>query len=846
GSINNVSSDALHFVYQPLSGDGTIIARIASTSTVASYFPFAGVMIRESLSANSTNAYMSFQWGNLGFSYRATTGGTPSGTLGLTGEPFPYWVKLTRSGSTFSGYASFNGVDWVQIGTSQTISMAPSVYVGLALTCFSQSPLSSASVDDVFLTSTADPGPVITSLSATTGNVGSQVTINGANFGAAQGNSVVLLNGSPTAVNFWSSNSLNISIPSGATSGPLRVSIAPSMDDSNAVIFTVTANPLPSGWLDADIGAVSMAGTATFSGGEFTINQAGGSINNGSSDGLHFAYQRLSGDGTIIARIVSAPTVASYPPHAGVMIRESLNPTSTDAYMNFYSANLEFSYRPTTGGSPGGTLGLSGAGTPYWVKLVRSGSTFSGYYSSNGVDWVQVWSSQTINMAQSVYVGLALTCFSQSPLSSATIDSVSVNSITAPSPVITDISATTGSIGAQVLITGANFGASQGNSAVLLNDLPTTINSWSDTSIVITIPVGATSGPLVVSVAPDMVDSNPIVFTVTTNALPSGWLDADIGFVGLAGSATYANGVFTVIGSGQQVYGTADGMHFVFQPLSGDGTIIARVVSKQGGTYPLPGVMIRETLGQSSPNVFVSHWGGAIALTDRSVTAGSTNIQSGPSVNLPYWVMLTRSGNTFSGYSSFNGVDWVQVGASVTVSMAPNVFVGMGVSNQNNSSLSTGVFDSVSISSSILAPPVISRLSATTGPVGSQVTIYGTGFGSAQGASVVSVNGTLATVNSWSATAIGITIPIGATSGPIQVSVAPSMLTSNAVVFTVTAQPLPNGWLDADVGQVGIAGSATYSSGVFTVQASGSGTYGSTDSMHYVYQPLVGDGTIVA
>src|SRR5208282_5475049 len=465
GSINNVSSDALHFVYQPLSGDGTIIARIASTSTVASYFPFAGVMIRESLSANSTNAYMSFQWGNLGFSYRATTGGTPSGTLGLTGEPFPYWVKLTRSGSTFSGYASFNGVDWVQIGTSQTISMAPSVYVGLALTCFSQSPLSSASVDDVFLTSTADPGPVITSLSATTGNVGSQVTINGANFGAAQGNSVVLLNGSPTAVNFWSSNSLNISIPSGATSGPLRVSIAPSMDDSNAVIFTVTANPLPSGWLDADIGAVSMAGTATFSGGEFTINQAGGSINNGSSDGLHFAYQRLSGDGTIIARIVSAPTVASYPPHAGVMIRESLNPTSTDAYMNFYSANLEFSYRPTTGGSPGGTLGLSGAGTPYWVKLVRSGSTFSGYYSSNGVDWVQVGSSQTINMAQSVYVGLALTCFSQSPLSSATIDSVSVNSITAPSPVITDISATTGSIGAQVLITGANFGASQGNSA---------------------------------------------------------------------------------------------------------------------------------------------------------------------------------------------------------------------------------------------------------------------------------------------------------------------------------------------------------------------------------------------
>jgi len=43
-----------------------------------------------------------------------------------------------------------------------------------------------------------------------------------------------------------------------------------------------------------------------------------------------------------------------------------------------------------------------------------------------------------------------------------------------------------------------------------------------------------------------MVKTNAVAFTVTSNPLPAGWLDQDIGDVGLAGSATYANGVFTV------------------------------------------------------------------------------------------------------------------------------------------------------------------------------------------------------------------------------------------------------------------------------------------------------------
>ena len=53
--------------------------------------------------------------------------------------PLPYWVKVTRSGSTITSYASSDGVTWVQLGTTQTVSIATNVYVGLAVTSGSTS-----------------------------------------------------------------------------------------------------------------------------------------------------------------------------------------------------------------------------------------------------------------------------------------------------------------------------------------------------------------------------------------------------------------------------------------------------------------------------------------------------------------------------------------------------------------------------------------------------------------------------------------------------------------------------------------------------------------------------------
>ena len=828
------SSDAFHFVYEPLSGDGTIVARVVSATTSST---MTGVMIRETLQANSTYAASAYRTSpNFYFFYRPTTGASTSYQSVSVGAA-PYWVKLVRSGNTFSSYASSDGVIWTQAGTTQTITMATNVYIGLGVSSQTSS-LATTTFDNVSITTPSAPAPVITSLSDTIGLVGDQVVITGSGFGSSQSGGLVMLNGAPLPVSSWSDTGITTTIPSGATSGELLVSVAPSMNDSNGLLFTVTSQ-LPTEWGDEDIGSVGVAGSGTFASGTFTVKGAGSLPFSGSPDAVHFAFQQLSGDGTIVARLVSRSTNST---NAGVMIRETLGGSSTYAATT-YNAYPYFQRRATTGGSST-YQNLPSVSLPYWLKLVRSGNTFTSYASPDGVNWTQVGTTQTITMATNVYIGLEATS-SSSSLATATFDNLSISTPSAPAPVITSLSDTTGPVGTPVLIVGSGFGASQGGSVVMLSGVSLPVSSWSDTSITVTIPSGATSGELLVSVAPSMNDSNGWIFTVTSQPVPGEWLDADIGSVGVAGNATFINGTFTVRGAGSLPFsGYSDAVHFVFQQLSGDGTIVARVESRSTSSTDA-GVMIRETL-QAGSTYAATTYNTYPYFQYRATTGGSSTYQSLSNVSLPYWVKLVRSGNTFSSYASPDGVNWTQVGTSHTITMATNVYIGL-VTTSSTSTLATVAFDNVSISTPSAPAPVITSLSATTGSVGSQVVITGSGFGASQNGSVVMLSSVSLPVNSWSATSISVTIPSGATSGPILVSVAPGMIDSNYVIFTVTSLPLPTGWLDADIGSAGSAGSGTFANGTFTVQGAGSlPLSGSPDAMHFVYQPLSGDGTIVA
>jgi hypothetical protein len=84
------------------------------------------------------------------------------------------------------------------------------------------------------------------------------------------------------------------------------------------------------------------------------------------------------------------------------------------------------------------------------------------------------------------------------------------------------------------------------------------------------------------------------------------------------------------------------------------------------------------------------------------------------------------------------------------------------------------------------APPAITNLNPTSGPVGTPVTVTGSNFGASQGTSKVTFNGADAgTAAKWSATSISVQVPANATTGNVMVTV--SNAASNGVAFTVTA-----------------------------------------------------------
>src|SRR5207253_2139230 len=83
--------------------------------------------------------------------------------------------------------------------------------------------------------------------------------------------------------------------------------------------------------------------------------------------------------------------------------------------------------------------------------------------------------------------------------------------------------------------------------------------------------------------------------------------------------------------------------------------------------------------------------------------------------------------------------------------------------------------------------PAITSLTPSTGAAGTSVTIAGANFGAAQGTSTVTFNGTTATATAWTATSIAASVPAGATTGSVVITV--NGVPSNGMTFTVAQPP---------------------------------------------------------
>ncbi len=348
------TADSFHYDYQNLNGDGGVSAQITSQSETNQYAK-AGVMIRDSSASNSAfYDLVAVKDHDFEIQYRSTTGGSASTVYSNIPTTYPYYLKIVRSGSLYSGYVSTDGVTWRLIPNSTvTIQNGPTgirsaaALAGIAITAHDSYKVGTATLANV---------SVFTNNSCETGWTCEDISNNG------------------------------------------QIGVLTSYD------------------------AVTNTWTTQGSGSDIWSLQ----------DHFHYNDTPLSGSGGISTHLVSQTGGSDYA-KAGVMIRDSNSPSAA-----FYDVvataqhGIDVQWRTSSNGTTAATgidTGISPASSPY-LKVLRSGTTYSAYTSTNGTTWtlipnstVVIDSSATGIRSVSALRGNAVTSHDTSSISTAVFGS---------------------------------------------------------------------------------------------------------------------------------------------------------------------------------------------------------------------------------------------------------------------------------------------------------------------------------------------------------------------------------------------------------------------------------------
>ena len=198
--------------------------------------------------------------------------------------------------------------------------------------------------------------------------------------------------------------------------------------------------------------------------------------------------------------------------------------------------------------------------------------------------------------------------------------------------------------------------------------------------------------------------------TIAAAQLPSDWSSRDIGSVGTSGGASSGGGQFFVRGAGADIWGTADAFHYVYKAFTGDGEIIARMDAIDYlHPWSKAGVMMRESLSSGSRHAFMlASAGQGAAFQRRSSTSGGTESTAASFGGPGAFVRVTRSGNNFDGYISWDGANWTWVGGEY-IDMPATIYVGFAVTSHYYGAVSGSSFSS----------PQVNAWGGATAPSGS-------------------------------------------------------------------------------------------------------------------------------
>jgi hypothetical protein len=175
---------------------------------------------------------------------------------------------------------------------------------------------------------------------------------------------------------------------------------------------------------------------------------------------------------------------------------------------------------------------------------------------------------------------------------------------------------------------------------------------------------------------------------------PAPWTCADIGSPTPAGSQSFDpnTGTWTIQAGGADITGTSDQFRYVWQTLPGDGSVTAYVATQSNSSSGAKaGVMLRTSTDPGAPNyALVVSPAQGIKVQLRKTQGGSTSKLANPTGTTPAWLRITRSGNTFTAYTSPDGVTWTLIpGSSATVSLGAPLLAGLAVTSHNSGTLGT-------------------------------------------------------------------------------------------------------------------------------------------------------------
>jgi beta-glucanase (GH16 family)/regulation of enolase protein 1 (concanavalin A-like superfamily) len=200
--------------------------------------------------------------------------------------------------------------------------------------------------------------------------------------------------------------------------------------------------------------------------------------------------------------------------------------------------------------------------------------------------------------------------------------------------------------------------------------------------------------------------------------LATPWVSQDVSSSGLSGIAGRLGGKFIIQGGGNNIGGTADQIHFLHQPITGDATITARILGVDTAAYHAKsGLMIRESNAVGARSASIT-WGPVNQLADfnyRNTTNG-TAVSAGTSRDIiePPWLRLTRRGNVFTAYRSPDGIAWTRVGSPQTIAMSASALIGIPACSGDTARLAEAALDNVTISTAVPDVVITSPADGTT------------------------------------------------------------------------------------------------------------------------------------